>query len=297
MFTIFENALSTLNSIVWGPGMLILLVGTGLYLTLRLRFLSLRSIPKGFRLLWQGRSKLDSVEGELSPFNALMTALAATVGTGNIVGVATAILAGGPGAVFWMWCTALVGMATKFAETVLAVHYREVTPAGNVVGGPMYYIKNGLGPKWTWMGTAFAIFGGIACFGIGNMTQSNAISGSLATAFGISPKLTAAVIFILLAVVILGGVSRIGAVSGKLVPLMAAFYIACSLVIIAIHIEDVPRIFVLIIEEAFTPTAAQGGFLGATVWMAIRYGVARGVFSNEAGLGSAAITGSRTHSR
>lgn len=197
-----------------------------------------------------------------------MTALAATVGTGNIVGVATAILAGGPGAVFWMWCTALVGMATKFAETVLAVHYREVTPAGNVVGGPMYYIKNGLGPKWTWMGTAFAIFGGIACFGIGNMTQSNAISGSLATAFGISPKLTAAVIFILLAVVILGGVSRIGAVSGKLVPLMAAFYIACSLVIIAIHIEDVPRIFVLIIEEAFTPTAAQGGFLGATVWMA-----------------------------
>ena len=147
MFTIFENALSTLNSIVWGPGMLILLVGTGLYLTLRLRFLSLRSIPKGFRLLWQGRSKLDSVEGELSPFNALMTALAATVGTGNIVGVATAILAGGPGAVFWMWCTALVGMATKFAETVLAVHYREVTPAGNVVGGPMYYIKNGLGPK------------------------------------------------------------------------------------------------------------------------------------------------------
>ena len=289
MFTIFENALSTLNSIVWGPGILILLVGTGLYLTLRLRFLSLRSIPKGFRLLWQGRSKLDSVEGELSPFNALMTALAATVGTGNIVGVATAILAGGPGAVFWMWCTALVGMATKFAETVLAVHYREVTPAGNVVGGPMYYIKNGLGPKWTWMGTAFAIFGGIACFGIGNMTQSNAISGSLATAFGISPKLTAAVIFILLAVVILGGVSRIGAVSGKLVPLMAAFYIACSLVIIAIHIEDVPRIFVLIIEEAFTPTAAQGGFLGATVWMAIRYGVARGVFSNEAGLGSAAI--------
>lgn len=224
-----------------------------------------------------------------------MTALAATVGTGNIVGVATAILAGGPGAVFWMWCTALVGMATKFAETVLAVHYREVTPAGNVVGGPMYYIKNGLGPKWTWMGTAFAIFGGIACFGIGNMTQSNAISGSLATAFGISPKLTAAVIFILLAVVILGGVSRIGAVSGKLVPLMAAFYIACSLVIIAIHIEDVPRIFVLIIEEAFTPTAAQGGFLGATVWMAIRYGVARGVFSNEAGLGSAAIAPCHSH--
>ncbi len=289
MFEMFENALSSLNSIVWGPGMLVLLVGTGLYLTLRLRFLSLRSIPKGFKLLWQGRSKDDSLEGELSPFNALMTALAATVGTGNIVGVATAILAGGPGAVFWMWCTALVGMATKFAETVLAVHYREVTPAGNVVGGPMYYIKNGLGPKWMWMGTAFAVFGGIACFGIGNMTQSNAIAESLSSTFGISPILTAIVIFVLLAVVILGGVSRIGAVSGKLVPVMAAFYIACSLIIIVMHIEEIPRIFLLIIEEAFTPTAAQGGFAGATVWMAIRYGVARGVFSNEAGLGSAAI--------
>lgn len=289
MFAIFEKALSSLNSIVWGPGMLILLVGTGLYLTLRLHFLSLRAIPRGFKLLWQGRTKLDTVDGELSPFNALMTALAATVGTGNIVGVATAILAGGPGAVFWMWCTALVGMATKFAETVLAVHYREVTPAGNVVGGPMYYIKNGLGKNWMWMGTAFAIFGGIACFGIGNMTQSNAISGSLFSAFGISPKLTAVVIFVLLAVVILGGVSRIGAVSGKIVPLMAAFYIACSLIIIAMHIEEVPRIFTMIVTEAFTTTAAQGGFLGASVWMAIRFGVARGVFSNEAGLGSAAI--------
>lgn len=289
MFVAFEGALASLNSIVWGPGMLILLVGTGLYLTLRLRFLSLRAIPRGFKLLWQGRSKLESVDGELSPFNALMTALAATVGTGNIVGVATAILAGGPGAVFWMWCTALVGMATKFAETVLAVHYREITPAGNVVGGPMYYIKNGLGAKWAWMGTAFAVFGGIACFGIGNMTQSNAISGSLANAFGIPPSLTAGVIFVLLAVVILGGVSRIGAVSGKIVPLMAAFYIACSLLIIAIHIEEVPRVFTLIVTEAFTPTAAQGGFLGATVWMAIRFGMARGVFSNEAGLGSAAI--------
>ena len=289
MFVAFEGALASLNSIVWGPGMLILLVGTGLYLTLRLHFLSLRAIPRGFKLLWQGRSKLESVDGELSPFNALMTALAATVGTGNIVGVATAILAGGPGAVFWMWCTALVGMATKFAETVLAVHYREITPAGNVVGGPMYYIKNGLGAKWAWMGTAFAIFGGIACFGIGNMTQSNAISGSLANAFGISPTLTACVIFVLLAVVILGGVSRIGAVSGKIVPLMAAIYIACSLIIIAMHIEEVPHVFTLIVTEAFTPTAAQGGFLGATVWMAIRFGMARGVFSNEAGLGSAAI--------
>ena len=289
MFVAFEGALASLNSIVWGPGMLILLVGTGLYLTLRLHFLSLRAIPRGFKLLWQGRSKLESVDGELSPFNALMTALAATVGTGNIVGVATAILAGGPGAVFWMWCTALVGMATKFAETVLAVHYREITPAGNVVGGPMYYIKNGLGAKWAWMGTAFAIFGGIACFGIGNMTQSNAISGSLANAFGISPTLTACVIFVLLAVVILGGVSRIGAVSGKIVPLMAAFYIACSLIIIAMHIEEVPHVFTLIVTEAFTPTAAQGGFLGATVWMAIRFGMARGGFSNEAGLGSAAI--------
>lgn len=280
--------LTPLNNVVWGPAMLVLLLGTGLYLTLGLKFMTWRDIPRGFRLLWRGRAKLDHLEGELSPFNALMTALAATVGVGNIVGVATAILVGGPGAVFWMWCTAMVGMATKFAETVLAVHYREVTPAGNVVGGPMYFIKNGLGQKWVWLGTLFAIFGGLAGFGIGNMTQANAISSAL-TAFGVPDWCTAAALFVLIGIVLVGGVRRIGAVSGKLVPFMAFFYILTALVIIIMHIDRVPEIFLLIIREAFTPTAATGGFAGATVWMAIRYGVARGVFSNEAGLGSAAI--------
>ena len=277
-----------INDVVWGPVMLVLLLGTGLFLTFGLRFLTWLEIPRGFKLMWQGRAKLDHLEGELSPFNALMTALAATVGTGNIVGVATAILLGGPGALFWMWCTAMVGMATKFAETVLAVQYREVTPAGNVVGGPMYFIKNGLGKSWMWLGTLFAIFGGLAGFGIGNMTQTNAISGALAN-FGVSPWLTAVVLFFLLGIVLVGGVQRIGAVSGKLVPFMALFYIITASIIIVVHIDRVPEIFMLVIREAFTESAAQGGFAGATVWLAIRYGVARGVFSNEAGLGSAAI--------
>lgn len=285
----FVTAVITpVNNVVWGPVMLVLLLGTGLFLTFGLRFMTWRDIPRGFKLMWRGRAKLDHLEGELSPFNALMTALAATVGTGNIVGVATAILIGGPGALFWMWCTAMVGMATKFAETVLAVHYREVTPAGNVVGGPMYFIKNGLGQKWMWLGTLFAIFGGLAGFGIGNMTQTNAISGALAN-FGISPWITAVVLFVLLGIVLVGGVQRIGAVSGKLVPFMAIFYIITALIIIVTHIDRVPEIFMLVIREAFSPSAAQGGFAGATVWLAIRYGVARGVFSNEAGLGSAAI--------
>jgi len=280
--------LGPINDIVWGPAMLVLLLGTGLYLTLGLRFKTWLDIPHAFKLLWRGRTRHDDVDGELSPFEALMTALAATVGTGNIVGVATAILSGGPGALFWMWCTAMVGMATKFAETVLAVHYREVTPAGHVVGGPMYFIKNGLGKKWVWLGTLFAIFGGLAGFGIGNMTQANAISSALSE-YNIASEWTALVLFVLVGIVLVGGVRRIGAVSGKLVPFMALFYIFLSLIIIIYHIDRVPEIFMLVIREAFTPTAAQGGFLGATVWMAIRFGVARGVFSNEAGLGSAAI--------
>ncbi|MCH5277806.1 MAG: sodium:alanine symporter family protein [Desulfovibrionaceae bacterium] len=286
--SVVTAVITPINDVVWGPIMLVLLLGTGLFLTFGLRFLTWRDIPRGFKLMWRGRAKLDHLEGELSPFNALMTALAATVGTGNIVGVATAILIGGPGALFWMWCTAMVGMATKFAETVLAVQYREVTPAGNVVGGPMYFIKNGLGKNWLWLGTLFAIFGGLAGFGIGNLTQTNAISGVLAK-FGISPWITAGVLFVLLGIVVVGGVQRIGAVSGKLVPFMALFYILTALIIIVVHIDRVPEIFMLVIREAFSPSAAQGGFAGATVWLAIRYGVARGVFSNEAGLGSAAI--------
>lgn len=280
--------LSELNSIVWGPLMLFLLLGTGIYLTVRMRFFTVRNIPDAFQKLWQRRHKSDA-EGELSPFNALMTAMAGTIGTGNIAGVATAIFMGGPGALFWMWCTALVGMATKFAEVLLAVRYREVTPSGHVVGGPMYYIKNGLGKKWAWMGTVFAIFGAFAAFGIGNSVQSNSIAEVLNSTFAVPHWLTGLVLFVVVGAVLLGGLQRVGAVAGKIVPLMAIFYIAASLFVIGLNITEVPHIFWLVVSEAFTPTAATGGFAGATVWMAIRFGVARGVFSNEAGLGSAPI--------
>lgn len=280
---------SAINSVVWGPLMLILLLGTGLYLTIGLKGLSITKIPFAIRMMMSHRTKSSGTEGELSPFNALMTALAATVGTGNIVGVATAIMIGGPGALFWMWMTALVGMATKFGETVLAVHYREVTPEGNVVGGAMYCIKNGLAKHWHWLGFAFAIFGGLAGFGIGNLTQTNAIAGALESSFNIPPAVTAGVLFVLVGAVLLGGVSRIGNVAGKVVPFMAILYIFFALIVLILKASEIPAAFMLIVTSAFTGSAALGGFTGATLMMAIRFGVARGVFSNEAGLGSASI--------
>lgn len=269
--------------------MLILLLGTGLYLTIGLRFFTFRKLPESIRKLCKSHKHDPNHEGELSPFHALMTSLAATIGTGNIAGVATAVFMGGPGALFWMWCTALVGMATSFSEVLLAVRYREVTPAGNVVGGAMYYIKNGLGPRWMWMGTLFAIFGAVAGFGIGNTVQANSIANALQAAFQIPEWLTALVLLLLVGAVLLGGVKRIGNVAGKIVPAMAVFYILASLVVVALHIESVPDIFMLVLRDAFSPAAAQGGFAGASVWAAIRFGVARGVFSNEAGLGSGPI--------
>ena len=218
-----------------------------------------------------------------------MTALAGTIGTGSIVGVATAILSGGPGALFWMWCTAMVGMATKFSEILLAVRYREVTPAGNFVGGAMYFIKNGLGEKWKWLGGLFAIFAAITCFGTGNAVQTNAISGVLWGTFGVPTWITALILFLLIASVLLGGLRRIGSVAGKIVPFMAILYTLASLLIIILNIKEVPAMFLHVIEEAFTPTAAQGGFAGATAMMAVRFGMARGIFANEAGLGSGPI--------
>ncbi len=285
-FTKFiTDILNPINSVVWGPIMLVLLLGTGLFLTFALRFITILRIPLGFKMLWTKRKGDSGAEGELSPFNALMTALSATVGTGNIVGVAGALYAGGPGALFWMWCTALVGMATKFSEVLLAMRYRETTPEGNVVGGPMYYIKNGLGPKWAWMGTAFAIFGAIAGFGIGNLTQTNSISDAIQDTFKVDTWITAVVLTILVGSVLLGGVKRIGAVAGKVVPFMAVFYVFTALIVIILKIDQIPHIFTMIIEQAFTPSAA----FGATIWIVISKGVARGVFSNEAGLGSAPI--------
>ena len=278
--------LTLVNNFVWGPCMLVLLFGTGLYLTVGLRFFTVRNFARGLRHAWAGR-RSNSEHGEISPFNALMTALAGDIGTGNIVGVATAIYMGGPGALFWMWMTALVGMATKFSEVLLAVHFRERTPGGNWVGGAMFFIKNGLGSRWMWLGSAFALFGIVACIGTGAMVQSNAIGGVLDTRFGVSPKISAAVLLVLSSVVLLGGVKRIAGVAGRIVPIMALCYAAMSLVVIVLHIDQVPGIFAMVLREAFSPSAAQGGAAGASIMLAIRMGMARGIFSNEAGLGTA----------
>ncbi len=279
---------STVNGFVWGPPMLVLLVGTGVYLTFRTNFFSILKL--GYVLkntLFKIFAKGQAGEGEITPFQAVATALAATVGTGNIAGVATAIALGGPGAVFWMWLSAIFGMTTKFGEVVLSIKYREKTPDGRFVGGPMYYIQNGTGQKW--LAKIFAVFGALAAFGIGNMVQSNSVAASLQESFSVPPLVTGLVLAALTALVILGGIKRIGAVTEKLVPFMASIYILGALFIIIMNASHIPEAFGLIFSNAFTPTAATGGFAGATLAMGIRFGIARGVFSNEAGLGSAPI--------
>jgi len=279
--------LNQLSSFIWGPFMLTLLLGVGVYLSIGLKLMPWRKIGHGFKLLFSGRADKD--QGEISPFQALMTALSATIGTGNIAGVATAIFLGGPGAIFWMWITALFGMATKYGEAVLAVKYRETDALGSRVGGPMYYIKNGLGKNWKWLGFLFALFGTVAAFGIGNMVQSNSVADALNSNFSIDPLITGIILSILVGLVILGGIKRIGDVAGMLVPIMAIVYILGSLLVIFANIGQVADAFRLIFSSAFNGTAATGGFAGAAVMVAIRFGVARGVFSNEAGLGSAPI--------
>lgn len=263
--------------------MLTLIVGVGGFLTIGLAFMPIRKLSYGFRMLMRGRAETGE-EGEISPFNALMTALSATVGTGNIAGVATAVYVGGPGAIFWMWVTAFLGMATKYAEAVCALNYREVDDNGDHVGGPMYFIKNGLGRKWAWLGVLFALFGAVAAFGIGNTVQSNSIAGALHQDYGIPHWITGLALALLVAAVIIGGIKRIARVAGKLVPFMAALYVFSGLAVIILNITEVPAAFGEIFRQAFTGTAAAGGFLGMVI-----KGVARGVFSNEAGLGSAPI--------
>jgi alanine or glycine:cation symporter, AGCS family len=282
------NIVSWVNGVVWGIPMLVLILGVGIFLTFGLKLLTIIKIPFGFKLLWKGRIPGDAA-GEMSPFNALMTSLAATIGTGNIAGVATAIFLGGPGAVFWMWMTALVGMATKYAEAVCAVQFREKDERGKFVGGPMYYIQNGLGPKWKWLAILFALFAGIAGFGIGNMVQANSIANALNANFAIPEWMTGVVLVVLVGAVLLGGIERISNVAGALVPFMAVAYIGASLVVLVLNADAIPSSIALIFKYAFTPAAATGGFAGAAVWAAMRFGVARGVFSNEAGLGSAPI--------
>ena len=283
----FDALAATLGGYVWGIfGIIPLLIFTGIFFMLGLKFLPLRKMGPAIRTMWRGRKPEEGHEGELTPWDALMSSLAATVGTGNIVGVATAIYFGGPGAVFWIWVTGFLGMATKYCEATLAVHYREVASDGSFVGGPMYYIKNGLGEKWKWMATLFAILGSVACFGIGNLTQANGITANVVQLTGAPPTLIAVILFILAAVVFLGGVQRIGAVAGKLVPIMCVIYVAGALIILILHIDKLPGIFGLIISSAFTGESAKGGLYGSAVLMAMRYGCARGLFSNEAGLGS-----------
>jgi len=278
-----ESIVATLSSWVWGPPMLTLLLGTGLYLTILLKGMQFRALPLAFKLIFH---KDHHHEGDISHFAALMTALAATVGIGNIVGVATAITLGGPGAVFWMWMTGLVGMATKYAEAVLAVKYREKGPHG-MRGGPMYYLANGAGLPW--LGTLFAIFTACAAFGIGNMTQANATAKIFESTFHIAPLTTGWILMILTGLVILGGIRSIGKFTSFLVPFMIVGYVVSALVVLAMNIDKIPHAFSLIFYHAFNPIAATGGFVGATIAAAMRYGIARGVFSNESGLGSAPI--------
>ncbi|HOP62124.1 MAG TPA: sodium:alanine symporter family protein [Spirochaetota bacterium] len=275
------------NSLVWGPYMLVLLVGTGLFLTIRLKFMSFRYLPYALKLAFTPHQDEKS-EGDINHFQALMTALAATIGTGNLAGVATAVTLGGPGAVFWMWVTALVGMATKYSEAILSVKYRETDERGEMAGGPMYFLEKGLGMKW--LGVLFALFGAIAAFGIGNMVQSNSVADAINSTFGIPLIYTGIALAILTALVILGGIKSIGRVSSMIVPFMAVFYILGGLAIIIMNINMLPDAVAYIFKCAFAghePVA--GGFAGATVAHALRFGVARGVFSNEAGLGSAPI--------
>ena len=282
---------STINGFVWGPIMLALLVGTGVFLTFRTGWIQVRwfgyimknTVGSLFR-------KKDQDNGNnLSPFQAVTTALAGTVGTGNIAGVTGAIFVGGPGAVFWMWVSAFFGMCTKYAEIALAMKYRETDENGVHKGGPMYYIENGLGKNWKFLAVIFAILGGLASFGIGNIAQSSEIAGAMSGLLGIDPLITGIILAVVVAVVVLGGVKRIGQVTSLLVPLMAIFYILAGIMVIVLRITDLPAAFATIFTSAFSFEAVGGGVFGYAIMLAIRQGFARGVFSNEAGLGSAPI--------
>ena len=282
-----EAFVTKINEWAWGVPMQILLLGTGVFLTLGLGFLTWRRIVFAFQLLMRGFS--GNGEGDIPPFRALMTSLSATIGTGNIAGVATAITLGGPGALFWMWLTALFGMAMKYAEAVLAVRYRERDDRGGYSGGPMYYIRNGLGPRFALLGGAFALFGSMAGFGLANTVQSNSVAQVLGDQFQVPWAVTGVVLMVVVGAVILGGIQRIAATASAVVPLMAIAYVLMSGVVIALNVEQVPAALGTIVGSAFSGASAAGGFAGASVWAAIRFGVARGIFSNEAGLGSAPI--------
>lgn len=277
-----NEILGSISSVIWGIPLLILIVGTGIYLTVRVGILQIRLLPAALKLVFS-KNHDKTAEGDISQFQALTTALAATVGTGNIVGVATAVVLGGPGAIFWMWVSAFFGMATKYSEAILAVRFRVKDAKGQMAGGPMYYLEHGLKQKW--LAVLFAIFGALAAFGIGNGTQSNSVAGVVKSTFGLDTWITGAVLMLFTALVILGGIKSIGNVTAIFVPIMAVFYLIAGLLVMAMNITAIPEAFATIFRMAFSGEAAVGGAIGA----AIRYGIARGVFSNEAGLGSAPI--------
>lgn len=292
----FSEIISAVNNFVWGPVMLALLMGTGMFLTVRLKFKPWLNLGYALKSVFakQDKTHKDDSSGDISPFQSLMTALAATIGTGNIVGVATAMVLGGPGALVWMWISALFGLSTKYAESVLAVKYRETNAKGEMAGGPMYAMKNGFKNKKIGLTLAFlfSLFATVASFGIGNMTQANSIAGAVNGTFGVPTWITGLILMVLAFMVILGGIKSIGKVSGVIVPFMAVFYVLASIVVIIINFENLPAGIAEIFTMAFSPTAMAGGVGGtiiATMLTAMRWGVARGVFSNEAGLGSAPI--------
>lgn len=303
---LIETINSAINGFVWGVPMLFLLVGTGILMTLRTRGVQFRKFGYAMKnTIGKIFHKTKAGKGEMTPFQAMSTALAGTVGTGNIAGITTAVTLGGPGAIFWLWITALIGMCTKYAEVTLAVKFRERNKHGDWVGGPMYYIKNGLGPKWKWLGGVFAVLGAIAAFGIGNIAQVHSIADSVksvAVAFNENAAsretmiclITGICVAIFVALVLLGGVKRIGQVTEKLVPLMAVIYIVCALIVVFANISAVPGVFASIFKGAFNPAAVTGGAAGMSIKLAMTKGVGRGVFSNEAGLGSAPIAHAAT---
>lgn len=289
--------LDVIDSFVWGLPLIVLLLGTGLYLTIILGGLQFRYLFYALRLAFITRDE-ESAEGDISHYQALMTALSATVGTGNIAGVATAIAVGGPGAVFWMWMTGLVGMVTKYAEALLAVKYRYEDEKGEMVGGPMVYIRAiGEHRIWQYLATLFALFTVVASFGIGNMVQSNSVASAMHKSFNMPELATGIILALLTSMVIIGGVKSIGRVASLMVPLMIVAYVVCAMTILVINMEKIPSAFMLIINSAFTGSAAVGGFAGSAIWVAVRMGVARGIFSNESGLGSAAIIASAARTK
>lgn len=292
-----DSILNSINNIVWGPPLLLLVAGVGIYFTLKLKLLQFAHLPRAFSYIFK-KEKGSDQSGDISAFGALATALAATIGTGNIVGVATAIQAGGPGAVFWMWLIALFGMATKYAECLLAVKFRTRDKDGFMTGGPMYYIELGMGQKWKWMAKLFAVFGiMVALVGVGTFPQVNGITNAVNDTFNVPISVTAVILTLITAAIILGGVKRISQISMVIVPFMAIAYVLAALFILAINFDKIPATITLIVEAAFNPQAALGGAVGFTVLKAIQSGVARGIFSNEAGLGSAPIAAAAAHTK